>query len=85
MTKREINRMHPRCGAPLAGEDRAVAAFLDEESLLHVPGKSGLAGPYQGPEAILGLRHRMASLTAHTLRYSDFRVLADNDDSTIVV
>ena len=47
----------------------AVAAFLDDASLLHVSGRSGLAGDYQGREAILGLLGRLRELTGGTLRY----------------
>jgi len=46
----------------------AVAAYLDDASLLHVSGDSGLAGDYQGRDAILGLLGRMAELTGGTLR-----------------
>ena len=34
----------------------AAEAVLDDASLLHIPGRSGLAGQYQGGEAILVVR-----------------------------
>ena len=46
----------------------AVAVFLDDASMLHVSGDSGLAGDYQGRDAILALLGRMAELTGGTLR-----------------
>lgn len=42
---------------------------LDQSSLLHVPGRSGFAGQYEGEEAILGLLRRMVELTDATLRF----------------
>lgn len=62
----------------------AVEAVLDEASLLHVPGSSGLAGEYQGEEAILGFLKRMAQLTDGTLQFRSSRVLTA-DDQTIVL
>jgi hypothetical protein len=66
----------------LAGEDCAralfealdgqhalsAAVFLDDVSLLHISGDSGLAGDYQGREAIVELFGRLARLTGRTLR-----------------
>jgi hypothetical protein len=68
----------------LAGEDAAAAeAVLDEASLLHMPGSSGLAGQYQGGEAILGLLRRMAELTDGTIRFSPSAVLTANDQAIV--
>ena len=47
----------------------AVAAYLDDETLLHVPGGSGLAGEYQGRDAICGLLDRMTEASHGTLRF----------------
>lgn len=56
--------------AALAGSgSSAVAGYLDEETLLHMPGASGLAGDYQGREAICGLMDRLATSTRGTLRF----------------
>ncbi len=69
----------------LAGKDTpAIRALLDEASQLHMPGKSGLDGDYQGGEAILGLLRRMAVLTNGTLRFSRSQVLTA-DDNTVVM
>ncbi len=46
-----------------------LADRLDDASVLHVPGFSGLGGDYQGREAILGLIHAMAAATDGTLRF----------------
>jgi hypothetical protein len=69
----------------LDGRHEATAsAFLDDVSLLHVSGGSGLAGDYQGEEAILGLLGRMAGLTDGTLRCGASR-RETRADGTIVV
>lgn len=47
----------------------AVAAYLDEATLLHMPGGSGLAGDYQGREAICQLLDRMTDASSGTLRF----------------
>lgn len=47
----------------------ALAAYLDEDTLLHVPGGSGLAGDYQGRDAICGLLDRMRQASHGTLRF----------------
>lgn len=57
---------------------------LDDASLLHVPGRSGVAGTYQGREAILRLLERMTDLTDGTLRFVPTRTLT-TDDQMIVV
>lgn len=54
----------------------ALAARLDDASVLHVPGSSGLSGDYQGREAIVGLLQRMAAATDGTLRFEVRRSLA---------
>ena len=69
----------------LLGKDvPAAEAVLDDGSLLHIAGRSGLAGEYQGEEAILGLLERMAQLTDVTLQFSPSRVI-NTDDQAIVL
>jgi len=67
-------------------DDRVVAAgsVLDDASLLHIPGRSGLAGQYQGGEAILGLLRRMAELTDGTFQFSRSSVITANDRAIVV-
>ena len=62
----------------------ALAAFLDDASLLHVSGESGLAGDYQGQEAILGLLRRMGELTGGTLRYGESSMTADAGGAVVL-
>lgn len=62
----------------------AAATMFDGASILHLPGKSGLAGQYQGKEAILGLCARMAQLTDGTLDFAPSRVLSESEEAIIV-
>jgi hypothetical protein len=51
------------------GGTGAIADYLDADTLLHMPGGSGLAGDYQGRDAICGLLDRMLEATQGTLRF----------------
>ena len=73
-----IDRIWVRYDALLAGDVSAAALVLDDASILHVPGRSGLAGDYQGPEAILGLFGRMAEYTHDTLQLDSPRLVAED-------
>lgn len=54
----------------LAGSGPAAAAsHLDDQTLLHIAGASGLAGDYVGREAICALLERMTDATGGTLRF----------------
>jgi ketosteroid isomerase-like protein len=66
--------------------NKATAAedILDEATLLHIPGRSGLAGQYQGREAILGLLRRMTELTEATLRFAPARTLTADDQMIVL-
>ena len=68
----------------LVGSDASSSALLDDGSLLQVAGRSGLAGEYQGEEAILGLFERIGQLTGDTYKFSPSRVLT-SDDRAIVM
>jgi len=70
----------------LSGPTHATAAeaLLDDASLLHMPGRSGLAGQYQGQEAILGLLERMTQLTNGSLRYTPSHVITANDRAIVL-
>jgi hypothetical protein len=62
----------------------AAAAVLDESSLLHVPGRSGLSGRYQGGAAIVGLLRRMAELTHGSMRFESAQTLAADGRLVVV-
>lgn len=47
----------------------AAASHLDDATLLHIAGTSGLAGDYVGREAICALLERMAATTGGTFRF----------------
>jgi ketosteroid isomerase-like protein len=73
------------CDALAAKDLQAVAPALDDASVLHLPGRSGLAGRYQGSDAIVGVLTRMALLTNGTLETSPERVLAATDHTIVVL
>jgi ketosteroid isomerase-like protein len=62
----------------------AAQAAFDDASLLRMPGKSGLAGQYQGRDAILGLCSRMSQLTDGTLQFTPARVISEDDQAMVV-
>ena len=78
-----VDRIWVRYGALLDGDMSAAALVLDDASILHVPGRSGLAGDYQGREAILGFLGRMAEYTHDTLQFGSSRLVAE--DSRVLV
>jgi hypothetical protein len=49
-----------------------------------VPGRTGLSGPYQGQEAILGFLRRLAQLSQGTFRFHGDRVLADGELAIVI-
>ncbi|MEA3275943.1 MAG: nuclear transport factor 2 family protein [Pseudomonadota bacterium] len=69
----------------LAGDDAAATFLLDDASLLHLPGRSGLAGDYQGQEAILGLLRRTAQLTRSVLHFNSPTVVSQVDQLIVLL
>lgn len=70
MTPTVLSPVVAAMAAALDGEGaHVVADFVDERTLLHMPGASGLAGDYQGTDAICGLIDHMASACGGTLRF----------------
>ena len=55
----------------------AVKAYLDADTLVHMPGGSGLAGDYHGAEAISGLLDRMTAASEGTLRVESMCTTVD--------
>lgn len=63
---------------------KAAAVLFDDSSVLRLPGRSGLAGAYQGRDAIVGLLGEMAALTRGTLRFTAGRVTRSAPGSAAV-
>jgi hypothetical protein len=61
-----------------------VAVHLGDASVLHVDGRSGFAGEYQGPDAILEVLARMADLTDGTLSYGSPEAVSEARGDVIV-
>jgi hypothetical protein len=66
----------------LEGRDlAALRTRLDDDSVLHLPGSSGLGGDYRGEEAIVGVLGRMAAFTDRTLRFEVRRATASGSEA----
>jgi ketosteroid isomerase-like protein len=52
---------------------------LAEHATLHVPGRTGLAGPYRGRAAILGFVDKLAAVSDGSFRFRAEHVLVDRD------
>ncbi|GLW25406.1 nuclear transport factor 2 family protein [Microbispora triticiradicis] len=61
------------------GDLEAAGAFLTDDSVLHVPGKSTNTGDYAGREAVIGFVLKAATLSQGTLKLDVHRVLADDE------
>jgi ketosteroid isomerase-like protein len=83
--------MHPTRGiaeqllaALERGDPGRIAETLATDAILHVPGRTGLSGPYQGQDAILGFLRRLAQLSRGTFRFHGDRVLADGELAIVI-
>ena len=72
-------------GALDGRESAAAATVLDDASVLHIGGSSGLAGDYQGNGAIDGLLRRMGTLAGGTLRYGAARLSSGSCRQAVLV
>ncbi len=68
----------------VAATGHQLTQSLDDAALLHVSGRSGVAGTYQGPEAILQLLEHMTNLTDGTLRFVPTHTFAADDEMLVV-
>ena len=74
-----VDKVWVRYDDLLAGDISAAALVLDDASIFHIPGRSGMAGDYQGKEAILGLLGRMAEFTHGTLQINSSKLVTEDD------
>jgi len=71
MDRATFNQVIRDVGQSLAdGDPRVLRARLRDDTLLHVPGASGLSGDYQGVDTISDLFARMMDLSRRGLRFS---------------
>lgn len=80
----DVQMAEALCDALAGKQVGAAEGLLGVGSLLHVPGRSGLAGQYQGGVAILGLARRMADLTSGTLHFSSSSALTADDQPIVL-
>lgn len=71
MAQAEVDGVVDAVVQALAGADaKGLRDRLDTDTMLHMPGSSGLAGDYQGREAIMGLLERMTAASDGTLGFT---------------
>lgn len=71
MHQAEVDEVADAVGEALTGAGVAMLReHLDTGTVLHMPGSSGLAGEYQGVEAIMGLLERMTAASGGTLGFA---------------
>jgi ketosteroid isomerase-like protein len=61
------------------GDMDTVRAAFAEDAVWHLPGKSPLAGDYEGPDAILGFIGRSSEMTGGTFRLELLDVMASEE------
>lgn len=66
------------------GDWFAVEALLADCATLHVPGRSGLSGPYRGRDAIHALLEKLEGLADGTFGFEPERVVADGDMAMVL-
>ena len=66
----------------LGGDSQEV---LDDASVFHFPGKSGLSGTYQGRAAIVGLLEKLGQVTDGTLEFVPERIVGRGSDTVVVL
>jgi uncharacterized protein len=62
-----------------SGDLETLAELIDENVVWHVPGRSSLAGDYQGREATFGYFGRLAEETGGTVRAEPRHLVADDE------
>lgn len=60
------------------------SAHLDEATVLHFAGTSGLSGDYQGRRSVEELFHRMDSLTKGTMRFRQWKTIPAGRESVLL-
>ena len=67
----------------LTGSSGGSREVLDDASVFHFPGKSGLSGVYQGRAAIVGLLEKLAQVTDGTLEFVPERIVGRGSDTVV--
>jgi ketosteroid isomerase-like protein len=68
-----------------AGDINALNEMFDESAVWHAPGRSALAGDYEGREATFGYLGRLGQETEGNFRAELGHLLADDDDYVVGV
>ncbi len=68
-----------------SGDLGELRKYYDADVVLHVPGRSGLAGEHKGPERLMELWGTLAELTGGTLRLEAHDLLASDDHVVVLI
>jgi ketosteroid isomerase-like protein len=66
------------------GDMDTLRKLFDADIVYHVPGRSSLAGDYQGPDEVLGLFARIFELSGGTYQ-AELHDAVANDDHTVAL
>ncbi len=71
--------------ALVAGDVESLVAFFAPDARAHVPGRSPVAGDYDGLEQILGYIGKLGELSGGTLRFEVHSLLADDSHGVALI
>lgn len=67
------------------GDSEALGQHLADDVVLHIPGRSSVAGEYKGREQAVGYFGRLMELTGGTFGFDPHDVLANDDHIVALV
>ena len=71
--------------ALVAGNLGVVVGLFDETVKAHVPGRSPVAGDYDGVDAVVGYVSKLMELSGGTLRFATHSLLADEEHGVVLI
>lgn len=71
--------------ALVAGNLGVVVGLFDESVKAHVPGRSPVAGDYDGVDAVVGYVSKLMELSAGTLRFKTHALMADEEHGLVLI
>ena len=71
--------------ALVAGDVETLVTFFASDAKAHVPGRSQVAGDYEGLEQVLGYIGKLGELSGGTLRFQVHSLLADDTHGVALI
>jgi ketosteroid isomerase-like protein len=71
--------------ALVAGDVETLVGFFAPDAKAHVPGRSPVAGDYEGLEQVLGYIGKLGELSGGTLRFDVHSLLADDTHGVALI